>query len=270
MPPAKKSKATIPKVAFDHVDRLQKDEENRDPDAHDVDVYNDYFGYACCDLLKKEMLAIGKLTSSKTENPSLATFQRLEALTLYMSNSGAADSFHTNPMKILNLENVVRTAAKTMMQFSGIGFDNEPNEVSSAMLRVLERNGMDGTPKEKLFLGKSADSDDEEDEQEDEDSDNEEEEEEEEEEDKEREKSRRPKKKARTSGADDADVRAAAKTWKWSKAMKALKSAGRPESRTRPWDITKWPKETLAMDRALSFVGEGGFFDDDDDDMGFF
>ncbi|KAK7052638.1 hypothetical protein R3P38DRAFT_2861479 [Favolaschia claudopus] len=57
MPTAKKSKATIPKgfiqvndhptelrskVAFDHVDRFQKDEENRDPDAHDVDVYNDY------------------------------------------------------------------------------------------------------------------------------------------------------------------------------------------------------------------------------------
>ncbi|KAK7052637.1 hypothetical protein R3P38DRAFT_3172944 [Favolaschia claudopus] len=97
------------------------------------------------------------------------------------------------------------------MQFSDLGFDNQPDEVSSAMLRVLERDGMDGTPKKKLFLGESADLDDEDDgddEDSTEDSDNDEEGEEE----KERSKSHRPKKKPRPSGADDANACAAAKT----------------------------------------------------------
>jgi hypothetical protein len=45
--------------------------------------------------LKQEMLAIGKMVASKTEDLSktLDTFHRLEALTLYMSNSIGADVF---------------------------------------------------------------------------------------------------------------------------------------------------------------------------------
>jgi hypothetical protein len=42
--------------------------------------------------------------------------------------------------------------------FSGLGFDEDADDLESAMLFVLERNDMNGTPKEKLFLGKSADS----------------------------------------------------------------------------------------------------------------
>ncbi|KAJ7496203.1 hypothetical protein B0H11DRAFT_2276395 [Mycena galericulata] len=256
-------------AAFDHVDRLQTDEENRNPDAHGVYIYNDYFGYACCDLLKKEMLAIGKMVASKTQKLSPDTFHRLEALTLYMANSMAADVFHTiddpdlaeaiynaygalwmtyildleaaakpqklgptHPVAIRNLENVVRTAAKGIAEFSSLGFDKDADDLERAMLRVLERNDMDGTPKAKLFLGKSADSDDEE----------EEEQEEEEEES--------PSKKGRT-GADDADVRAAGKTWKASAAMKALREAYGPvEHGGRPWDITKWPKAALEAEKA--------------------
>ncbi|KAK7052634.1 hypothetical protein R3P38DRAFT_2861464 [Favolaschia claudopus] len=284
-------------VAFDRVEGLHDEERNRDPDAHDMYIYNDYFGYACCDLLKREMLAIGKLVASKKEKHTLATFHRIEALTLYMCHSGAADTFHTiddgefadvlytafgslcltyilnlesaakpqklsptHPLDILNLENVIRTAAKAIMQFADMGFENEPNEVSDAMLRVLERNDMNGTPKEKLILGKSADSDDEDD-----DADKENEGGEGEDDD-ERVKSHRPKKKARRSGADDVDVRDAAKTWKASKAMKALREAEAPfEFYGRPWDITKWTKEemdrekarfagTLSDDNAVGFI----------------
>ncbi|KAF7368605.1 hypothetical protein MVEN_00184400 [Mycena venus] len=215
------------KAAFDHVERLQKDEESRDPDAHGLYIYNDYFGYACCDLLKKEMLAIGKLVASKTEKTFLNTFHRLEGLTLFMANSMAASVFHTiddpdlaeaiynaygalwmtyildleaaakpqklgptHPVAIRNLENVVRTAAKGITEFSGLGFDKDADDLESAILRVLERNDMDGSAKEKLFLGKSANSDDEGEQDEEEEA--------------------PPSKKSRRTGADDADVRATA------------------------------------------------------------
>ncbi|KAJ7711324.1 hypothetical protein B0H16DRAFT_1480431 [Mycena metata] len=148
----------------------------------------------------------------------------------------------THPIAIRNLENVVRKAAKSITQFSGLGFDNDANELENAMLRVLERNDMDGSAKEKLFLGKSADSDDE----------GEEDEEEEE---------TPPSKKSRRTGADDADVRVAAKTWKASAAMKALREAYGPvENGGRPWDITKWSKAALDKEKARS----GLDFDDDD------
>ncbi|KAJ7209149.1 hypothetical protein GGX14DRAFT_453214 [Mycena pura] len=253
------------KAAFEHVERLQTDEENRNPDAQGVYIYNDYFGYACCDLLKKEMLAIGKMVASKTEKLSLDTFHRLEALTLYMANSMGAEVFHTiddpdlaeaiynaygalwmtyvldleaaakpqklgptHPVAIRNLENVVRTTAKAITRFSGLGFNKDADDLEMALLRVLERNDMDGTPKAKLFLGKSEDSDDE----------GEEEEEEEEE-------------KTAGEGADDVDVRAAAKAWKASAAMKALREAYGPvEHGGRPWDITKWSKTALAAEKA--------------------
>ncbi|KAJ7748210.1 hypothetical protein DFH07DRAFT_572949 [Mycena maculata] len=274
------------KVAFDHVERLQTDEENRNPDAHRLYIYNDYFGYACCDLLKKEMLAIGKKIASKTEKLSLPTFQRLEALVLYMANSMAADVFHTiddpelseaiytgygalwmtyllaletaakpqklsatHPLAVRNLENVVRTAAKVITQFSDLGFSRDARDLAAAMLRVLERNDMDGTPKPKAFLGKAVKSD----------SDSEDEDEEEEEED------ARPAKKSRhATGADDHDVRAAAKEWKASSAMKDLRDAYGPvEHGGRPWDITKWSKAQLEAEKAR-FDGDG-----DEDDVFF-
>ncbi|KAJ6468183.1 hypothetical protein DFH09DRAFT_1481857 [Mycena vulgaris] len=266
------------KAAFDHVERLQKDEESRDPDAHDVYIYNDYFGYACCDLLKKELLAIGKLVASNAEKTSLKTFQRLEGLTLFMANSMAASVFHTiddpdlaeaiyhaygalwmthildleaaakpqklgptHPVAIRNLENVVRTAAKGITEFSDLAFAPDPDDFQNAMLRVLERNDMEGTAKEKLFLGKSADSDDEG-------------------EDEEEEEEAPPSKKSRRTGADDDDVRVAAKTWKASKAMKALREAYGPvEHGGRPWDITKWPKAALDAEKAR-FNGDGDEF----------
>ncbi|KAJ6484308.1 hypothetical protein DFH09DRAFT_1378056 [Mycena vulgaris] len=247
---------------------------------HGVYIYNDYFGYACCDLLKKEMLAIGKLVARKAEKTSLKTFQRLEGLTLFMANSMAASVFHTiddpdlaeaiyhaygalwmthildlevaakpqklaptHPVAIRNLENVVRTAAKGITEFSDLGFAPDADDLENAMLRVLERNDMDGSAKEKLFLGKSADSDDE----------GEDEEEEEEEE-------APPSKKLRRTGADDDDVRAAAKTWKASKATKALREAYGPvEHGGRPWDITKWPKAALDAEKAR-FNGGGDDF----------
>ncbi|KAJ7018866.1 hypothetical protein C8F04DRAFT_1198425 [Mycena alexandri] len=245
------------KAAFEHIERLRTEEENRDPDAHGLYIYNDYFGYACS---QARMLAIGKLISKKTEKLSVATFQRLEALTLYMANSmGASDHpastwglnavyiaaiddpdlaeaiydaygtlwmtyildlesaakpqklGPTHPVAIPNLENVVRTSAK--------GVD--------AMLRVLERNDMDGTPQEQLFLGDSDDSD-----SENEDGD--------EEERPKKKKDTRPAKKGRRTGADDTDVRSEAKAWKASAAMKALREAYGPvEHGGRPWDITK-------------------------------
>ncbi|KAJ7266456.1 hypothetical protein B0H12DRAFT_1216849 [Mycena haematopus] len=272
------------KAAFDHVERLQTDEENRNPDFHGVYIYNDYFGYACCDLLKKEMLAIGKMVASKTEKLSISTFHRLEALTLYMANSMGADVFPTiddpdlaeaiysaygalwmthvldletaakpqklgpaQPVAILNLENAVRTTAKVITQFSGLGFSKDADDLQFALLRVLERNDMDGTPKEKPFLGKSKDDDDEEEDEEDE------------------EEAPKSKKKRQRTSADDADVRAAAKTWKASSAMKALREAYGPvEHGGRPWDITKWSKTALAAEKAR-FGGES-----DDDDNGFF
>ncbi|KAJ7630401.1 hypothetical protein FB45DRAFT_915395 [Roridomyces roridus] len=265
------------KAAFEHVERLQKEEEKRDPDAHGLYIYNDYFGYACCDLLKKEMLAIGKLVASKNEKLSLSTFHRLEALTLYMCNSGAADAFPTiddpelaeavydafgalwmtylleleagakphklgpaRPIAARNLENVVRTSAKVITQYSGLGFDKSAEDLQSAMLRVLERNDMDGTVKEKLFLGKSADSEEEEEEEE--------------------EELPKKKKKSRQS-ADDDDVKDAAKEWKASKAMKTLREVAGPiEHGGRPWDITKWSKAALEKEKAR-FGGE----DDEDD-----
>ncbi|KAJ6480421.1 hypothetical protein C8R45DRAFT_1005379 [Mycena sanguinolenta] len=269
------------KAAFDNVERLQTDEENRNPDAHGVYIYNDYFGYACCDLLKKEMLAIGKMVASKTEKLSINTFHRLEALTLYMANSGAADMFPTiddpelseaiynaygalwmtyilnletaakpaklsptHPVPIRNLENTVRTSAKVITQYTGLGFDNDAEELQTAMLRVLARNDMEGTPKEKVFLGKSGGSDDEDDEEEEEDE-------------------APPKKKKQRTSADDADVRAAAKAWKASTAMKALREAYGPvEHGGRPWDITKWSKAALAAEKARF----GGLDGDDDHD----
>ncbi|KAJ7776249.1 hypothetical protein B0H16DRAFT_1003478 [Mycena metata] len=269
------------KAAFDHVERLQTEEENRDPDAQGVYIYNDYFGYACCDLLKQEMLAIGKLVSKKTEKLSLATFHRLEALTLYMANSMGASAFHTiddpdlaeaiydaygalwityildlesaakpqklnptHPVAVPNLENVVRTSAKTITQFSGLGFDKNPDDLQDAMLRVLERNDMDGTPKEQLFLG---------------DSDSENEDEEEEERRPKRTKDARPAKKARRTGADDTDVRSEAKAWKASAAMKALREAHGPiEHGGRPWNITKWPPAALQAEKAR-FGGDDEF-----------
>ncbi|KAF8158764.1 hypothetical protein K438DRAFT_2026031 [Mycena galopus ATCC 62051] len=258
------------KAAFKHVERLQKDEENRDPDAHDIYIYNDYFGYACCDLLKKEMLAIGKMVASKTQKLQPETFHRLKGLTLYMANSMGASVFHTiddpdlaeaiytgygalwmtylldlesaakpqklgptHPVAIRNLENTVRTTAKVATQFLDLDFSPDANDLRDAMLRVLERNDMDGTPKQKAFLGKSEDSDDED-------------EDEEEEEEK-----APPSKKPRRTGADDADVRVAAKTWKASAAMKTLREAYGPvEHGGRPWDITKWPKAALAAEKA--------------------
>ncbi|KAI0317215.1 hypothetical protein OF83DRAFT_167255 [Amylostereum chailletii] len=280
------------KVAFDHVDRLQKDERNRDPEEHGLYIYNDYFGYACCDLLKKEMLAIGKKIASKTDKLTLETFQRLEALTLYMANSNATDVFHTiddpelaeaiytaygslwmtylltlesaakpdklsptHPVAILNLENAVRTSCKVATMFNGIGFAKDADDLEGAMLRVLERNDMDGTPKEKIFLGSSSSDSDE-----DENADDEEEE------------GRRqpPRKRTRiASGADDADVRAAAKSWKASAAMKALREAEGPfEHGGRPWDITKWTKAQLAKEKERSRAF-GGFDSDEDDEGGF-
>ncbi|KAJ7080592.1 hypothetical protein B0H15DRAFT_856498 [Mycena belliarum] len=282
------------KVAFEHVERLQTEEEKRNPDAQGLYVYNDYFGYACCDLLKKEMLAIGKLVSNKTEKLSLATFHRLEALTLYMANSNGASVFPTiddpelaeaiyeaygalwltyilsleaaakpqklgpaHPLAIRNLENVVRTSAKVITQYSGLGFDKNPKDLQDAMLRVLERNDMDGTVKEKLFYGKSADSDEESDEDSDNESDNEAGE------STSKRKSSadaRPAKKPRKTSADDADVRAEAKAWKASAAMKALREAHGPvEHGGRPWDITKWSPAALAAERAR--------FGGDDDDF---
>ncbi|KAJ7822638.1 hypothetical protein B0H14DRAFT_3146309 [Mycena olivaceomarginata] len=272
------------KVAFDHVERLQTDEGNRNPDAHGLYIYNDYFGYACCDLLKQEMLAIGKMVASKTEDLSKAldTFHRLEALTLYMSNSIGADVFPTiddpdlaeaiyngygslwmtyllaleakakpqklsptHPVVIRNLENAVRTTAKGMTQFSGLGFRKDADKLQSAMLSVLERNDMDGTPKEKLFLGKSADSDDE-----DSDEDGSDEKEDE-----------APLRKKRRTGADDAAVRTAAKAWTSSAAMKALREAYGPiEHGGRPWDITKWPKAALDAEKARFGGGDDDEF----------
>ncbi|KAJ7088229.1 hypothetical protein C8R43DRAFT_1050865 [Mycena crocata] len=274
------------KAAFDHVERLQKDEENRDPDAHGLYIYNDYFGYACCDLLKQEMLAIGRLVSKKTDQLSLATFHRLEALTLYMANSMGASVFHTiddgelaeaiydaygalwmtyilnleaaakpqklsptHPVAIRNLENVVRTSAKAITQFSDLGFDKNPDDLQDAMLRVLERNDMDGTRKEKLFDGKAADSDEDESDADEAD-----------EERRPTKNTQGPAKKPRRTGADDTDVRDEAKAWKASAAMKALRNAYGPvEHSGRPWDITKWSPAALAAEKAR-FGGE----DDDD------
>ncbi|KAF7378164.1 hypothetical protein MSAN_00240900 [Mycena sanguinolenta] len=272
------------KAAFDHVERLQTDEENRNPDAHDVYIYNDYFGYACCDLLKKEMLAIGKMVASKKDKLSINTFHRLEALTLYMANSAAGDMFPTiddaelaeaiynaygalwmtyildleaaakpeklsptHPVPIPNLENAVRTSAEVITQYTDLGFDNDAEELQSAMLRVLARNGMDGTPKKKLFLGKSSDSDNEEEEGDDDEDES------------------SPSKK-QPSSADDADVRAVAKAWKASAAMKALREAYGPvEHSGRPWDITKWPKAALAAEKARFGALDG----EDEDDLFF-
>ena len=51
--------------------------------------------------------------------------------------------------------------ARTVLeQYEGLGFENSPDDFQRAMLRVLERNGMNGTPKKKLFLGESSGSDD--------------------------------------------------------------------------------------------------------------
>ncbi|KAJ7154089.1 hypothetical protein C8R46DRAFT_1197092 [Mycena filopes] len=274
-------------AAFDHVTRLQDEEEKRNPDAHGLYIYNDYFGYACCDLLKEEMLAIGKLISKKAEKLSIATFHRLEALTLYMANSNAASVFPTiddadlaeaiynaygalwmtyvldletaakpqklsatHPVGIPNLENAVRTSAKVITIFRDLGFEQDANALQDALLRVLERNDMDGTRKEQLFLGDDSDDEDEDGDEDEEDEDDEEPRA------KKTPKETRPAKKARRGTADDKDVRAAAKTWKASAAMKALREQGPVEHGGRPWDITKWPAAELAREKSR--------FDDDD------
>ncbi|KAJ7763335.1 hypothetical protein B0H16DRAFT_1527537 [Mycena metata] len=265
------------KAAFEHVERLQTEEEKRNPDAHDMYIYNDFFGYACCDLLKTEMLAIGKLVASKTEKLALGTFHRLEALTLYMANSNGASVFPTidvpelaeaiydaygalwmtyilhlesaakpqklgpaHPIGIINLENAVRTSAKVITQFSDLGFDKDPEDLERAILRVLARNDMDGTPKEKMFLGKSADSDS------DEDDDDEEME---------------AQSTSNNTRADDADVRAAAKSWKASAAIKALRDVGGPvELGGRSWDITQWSPAAVAAEKARFGSDDDTFF----------
>lgn len=132
-----------------------------------------------------------------------------------------------------------------MTQFSGLGFRKDADKLQSAMLRVLERNDMDGTEKEKLFLGKSADSDDE-------DSD---------EDDSDEEEDEAPSRKNRRTGTDDAAVRTAAKAWTSSAAMKALREAYGPiEHGGRPWDITKWPKAALDAEKARFGGGEDDEF----------
>ncbi|KAJ6480417.1 hypothetical protein C8R45DRAFT_1100989 [Mycena sanguinolenta] len=239
------------KAAFEHVERLQTEEENRNLDAHEgvawdaaVYIYNDYFGYAYCDL--NEMLAIGKIVASKTEKLSINNFHRLEALTLYMAKSGVADAFPT--IDDPELSAAIYNAVKVITQYAGLGFHNDAEELQTPMLRVLARNDMDGTPKEKLFLSQSNNSGDEDDEDEEED------------------EGSAPKNKRRPR-ADDADVRAAAKAWKASAAMKALREAYGPvEHGGRPWDITKWPKAALAAEKARF----GNLDGDDDDDALFF
>ncbi|KAJ7662362.1 hypothetical protein B0H17DRAFT_1211969 [Mycena rosella] len=228
------------KAAFDHVERLQKDEENRDPDGHDLYIYNDYFGYACCDLVCLTLFMANSMAASvfhTIDDPDLAEaiYNAYGALWMtYILDLEAAAKPQklgpTHPVTIRNLENVVRTAAKGITEFSDLGFAKDADDLENAMLRVLERNDMDGSAKEKVFLGKSADSDDE----------GEDEEEE-----------TPPSKKSRRTGADDADVRAAAKTWKASAAMKALREVYGPvEHGGRPWDITKWPKAALDKEKA--------------------
>ncbi|KAJ7154087.1 hypothetical protein C8R46DRAFT_1041842 [Mycena filopes] len=107
------------------------------------------------------------------------------------------------------------TTSTTIFRDLDFEEDGDPNALQDALLRALERNDMDGTPrKEQLFL-RDDDSDDE-------DEDAEEDEHEEAPRAKKTPKETRPAKKARRGTTDVKDVRAAAKTWKASAAMKAL------------------------------------------------
>ena len=58
-------------------------------------VFNDFFGYACADLIRREMLSIGTKAASTKERVKIETFQRFEALVLYMANSNGANMFHS-------------------------------------------------------------------------------------------------------------------------------------------------------------------------------
>ncbi|KAJ7237426.1 hypothetical protein C8J57DRAFT_1727988 [Mycena rebaudengoi] len=107
-----------------------------------------------------------------------------------------------------------RTSCARLRKLSDLRFDNDADDLESAMLRVLERNDMNGMSKEKVFFAKSADSDDKE-------------------EDEEEEEEEPASKKPRRSGADDADdadVRAEAKIWKASAAMKGCTRPMAPSS----------------------------------------
>ncbi|KAJ7140444.1 hypothetical protein C8R46DRAFT_1135634 [Mycena filopes] len=230
-------------AAFDHVTRLQDEEQKRDPDAHGLYIYNDYFGYACCDLLKEEMLAIGKLISKKTEKLSIATFHRLEALTLYMANSNAASVFPTIDDADL-AEAIYNTYGALWMTYV---LDLE----TAAKPQKLSPTHPVAIPNLENAVRTSAKQD-----ADDEDEDDEEDDDDEEPRAKKTPKETRPAKKARRGTADDKDVRAAAKTWKASAAMKALREQGPAEHGGRPWDITKWPAAELAREKSR--------FDDDD------
>ncbi|VDB95566.1 unnamed protein product [Peniophora sp. CBMAI 1063] len=266
-------------AAFKHVFRLQEEEEKRDPDAYDIYIFNDFFGYACADLIRREMLSLGTKAASTTGRLELKTFQQFEALVLYMANSNGANVFptiddaelaeaiyngygslwlsyllnlekaakpdnlsSTNPINALNFKNVVRTAAKVLGQYGGLGFENDADDFERAMLRVLERNGMNGTPKKKLFLGENSGEDDEDEDMEDED-----------EEDDDEDEGFEP--------ATDKDVTRIAKQWKMTPALQTLRARAVPVDfvKGRSWDISSWPAHELAAEKAKQQAIMDGF-----------
>ena len=121
--------------------------------------------------------------------------------------------------------------ARTVLeQYEGLGFENSPDDFQRAMLRVLERNGMNGTPKKKLFLGESSGSDDGDEDMSDE-------------EDEDGDESFEP--------ATDKDVERIGKKWKLTPAMQALRDRAVPVDfvKGRDWDISAWPAHELEAEK---------------------
>lgn len=100
------------------------------------------------------------------------------------------------------------------------------------MLRVLERNGMNGTPKKKLFLGESSEDDSDEEMDQDDDSEDEDED------------------SAAFVPATDVEVERIAKRWKLTPALQNLRYRALPaDFKGRSWDISAWSEEELKEER---------------------
>jgi len=148
-------------------------------------------------------------------------------LSLEKAAGGKGTLSASNPLPILNLVNVVRTAATLAKQFEDQFSDED--DVYPALLHILTRNGLDGTLKDEPLLGQNADDEDEEEEEEEPD---------------------RPRKKIKARVFDDEDVKDAAKGHNLTKALAELRAhGGVREVRGRPFDITAWPAAELRREK---------------------
>ncbi|KZV81623.1 hypothetical protein EXIGLDRAFT_844469 [Exidia glandulosa HHB12029] len=178
------------RAALKRVDELGVEADKRNPDLHEMHIYEDFYGYALLDLVEHEIRAFN--TKFNKDPKGLETWQTLEAVTFFLANEDRsivmvddservqafvevfvaawhtlAQKLHTAKPSLLiaeripNVSNVLLTVCKMVQEWEGPLGPLNSFEITSLLRTMLCRDGLPFAPKKSRILSSEDDDGDE-------------------------------------------------------------------------------------------------------------